>query len=185
MQDIIGNMITWLVIIIVLATLGNNAVVLGKKDPYVKGKRKESLDDNYYIIQYGKILKIIISIGLIFFTIIFLINVLTYLNICVLGTGIDASTVIFFGVFLAFYAITFSGVVIWRIVVDDDEIIYRNYYGKTKRYTFNELSEIKELKNRKIIVYSGGKKIFAIDNNLPMGAYFKSTAREKGVIITH
>lgn len=185
MQGIIGNMITWLVIIVVLATLGNNAVQLGKKDPYKKGKRQESLDDNYYIIQYSKMLKVIISIGLLFFIIVFLVNILTYLNICVLGMGIDAGTVFFFGLFLMFYVATFSGIVIWRVVVDDDEIIYRNYYGKTKRYTFNEISEVKELKNHKIIVYSKGRKIFAIDNNLPMVAYFKCTASEKGVVITY
>lgn len=185
MQDIIGNMITWLVIVAVLATLGNNAAVLGKKDPYRKGKRQEPLADHYYVIQYGKMLKYIIAIGLLFFMIMFLVNILTYLNICVLGTGIDKSTVLFLGLFLMFYAATFSGVVIWRIVVDDEEIIYRNYYGKTKRYTFNEISEIKELENNEIIVYSRGKKIFSINNNLPSAMYFKGTANEKGVFITH
>lgn len=185
MRDVISNMITWTVIIVVLATLGNNAVTLGKKDPYKNAKRPKSLDDNFCIIQYSKMLKIIISIGLIFFIMLFLVNILTYLDICILGTGIDAGTVVFFGIFVMFYVFAFSGVVVWRVIIDDNEIIYRNYYGKTKRYTFNEISEIKELRNHKIIVYSNGKKIFSIDNSLPMGVYFKCTARDKGVMITH
>lgn len=181
MQDIICNMITWLAIILVLLTLRNNVFVLGERDGYKNDKN--SLNDGCYIIQYSRFLKIFISIGLFFFLVIFAVNVLTYFNICILGTGVDAGTVIFFGLFVIFYTATFSGVVVWRIVVNGNEILYRNYLGRIKRYTFEEISEIRELKSHKLIVYSNDKKIFSIDNNLPMGAYFKCTAREKGVLI--
>lgn len=183
MQDIICNMITWVVIIVVMSTLSNNVLVLGKRDGYKADKM--SLNSGYYIIEYSKPLKIIISVGFLFFLAIFIVNVITYLGICVLGTGIDAGTVIFFGLFVLLCTATFSGVVIWRIVIDGNEIIYRNYIGRTRRYTFEEISEIKELKNHKLIAYSNGKRIFSIDNNLPMGAYLKCIAREKGVLIKY
>lgn len=185
MQDIIGNAITWLLIIIVLPLITyGNYLTVKKKVIYKNEKRHQSVTDNFYIIECGKPLKIIMWIALIFFLWLFLVNILTYFNICVLGTGIDLGTVIFFGIVLIFYLFVFSVVVMWRVIVDGNELIYRNYFGKTKRYTFDEIEEIRELKNKDIVVYSNGKKIFTVDHMLPTGVFLICTAKLNGIKVS-
>ena len=185
MQDIIGNAITLLVIIIVLALITySNALTIKKEVKYKNKKKKQSFADNFYFIEFGKPLKIVMFIGVLFFGWLLVVNVLTYLDICVLGSGVDLSTVIIYSVIFCFYMFMFSVVVMWRVIVDDNEIFYRNYFVITKRYTFDEIDEVKETKNEDIHVYSKGKKIFYIDHMLPTGVFLICTSREKGVKVT-
>ena len=142
---------------------------------------RNSLGEGRFSVEYSWALKWIMIIGVLFFGAIFVINIGTYTGIWSVGTGVDLSTVIFFGLFLLFYIASFAGIVIWRIKVDKESICYRNYLGITKKYRFSDLDSIVEKKNRKLLVYQNGKRIFSIDNNLPTGVYFLYCAKKYGV----
>lgn len=171
MYTIISNIIVWTIIFLVL---GNIKIRVNEKREESESGTHENWE---YVIEYGKGLKVLMTIGVIFFGIIFFINFATYFWDWELGKGISLGTVIFFFIVLLFYLATFSGIVVWRIKVSGEEIYYRNYFGIVKRFRFTELDKIIEKKNHKIIVFCNNRKAFSIDNNLPLGVFFIVSAR--------
>ncbi len=82
-----------------------------------------------------------------------------------------------------FYLICFFGFSFWHINIDGEEIVYRNAIGITKKYTFNDITEIRQNKKGRVVVFMEKKKIFAIDDFLPFGSLFVVLAR-RGIHIT-
>lgn len=135
-------------------------------------KVDNSLEESKYVIQYPVFLKGIMIAGFMFFLIFFFIELGTYIGIWDIFEGVDLGTVIFYGCVVLFYLASVGGIVIWRIIIDKEDIFYRNYFGITKNYKFTEVDRVIEKKSRKLLVYQNGKRIFSIDNNLPLGVYF-------------
>jgi len=74
------------------------------------------------------------------------------------------------------------GVVIWRIDVDGDEVVYRDYFGVRHKYEAKDFDKIRIKKNGTLQAFVKGKHIFSIDSNEPMGhAYMMLWARERGI----
>ena len=62
------------------------------------------------------------------------------------------------------------GTHVWKIWVKGEKIIYRSYIGIKHYYTFADITRITERLDGGYEFYSGKKKLFRIDNNLPDGA---------------
>ena len=155
-----------------------------KKDDNKRRRDKIQFGKASYCFQFNKSLIVICGIGALFFLAIFIINIITFLGIAVLGKGISLGTVIFFGLFDMFYWICFLGFSLWRININGEEIVYRNAIGITKKYTFNDITEIRKNKKGRVVVFMGKRKIFAIDDFLPFGPLFVALARKRGIQIT-
>ncbi len=141
-------------------------------------KIDNSLEENKYVIQYPVFLKGIMIAGFMFFLIFFLIGLGTYIGIWDIFVGVDLGTVIFYGCVVLFYLTCVGGVVVWRIIIDKEDIFYRNYFGITRKYKFTEIDRVIEKENGKLLVYKNGRRIFSIDNNLPEGFYLWRFANE-------
>ena len=183
MQDNINNGLTILLTLIIMGFILFNSANLLKKDNNKKRRDKIQFGNESFCFQFGKSLIAICGIGALFILAIFIVNVITYLGIAVLGKGISIGTVIFFGLFDVFYLICFFGFSFWRINIDGDKIVYRNAIGLTKKYTFKDITEIRQNKKGRVVVFMGKRKIFAIDDFLPFGPLFVALARERGIQI--
>ena len=184
MQDNINNGLTILLTVIIMGFVMLDSANLLKKDNNKKHRDKIQFGKESFCFQFGKSLIVICGIGALFFLAIFTVNVITYLGIAVLGKGISIGTVIFFGLFDVFYLICFFGFSFWRINIEGEEIVYRNAFGMIKKYTFNDITEIRQNKKGRVVVFMGKRKIFAIDDFLPFGPLFVALARERGIQIT-
>lgn len=183
MQDNINNGLTILITVIIMSIIMLDGVKLLKKDDNKKRRDNIQFGKESFCFQFGKSLIVICGIGALFFLAIFIVNVITFLGISVLGKGISLGTVIFFGLFDMFYLICFFGFYLWRININGEEIVYRNAIGITKKYTFNDITGIRQNKKGRVVVFMGKRKIFAIDDFLPFGPIFVALARQRGIQI--
>ena len=83
---------------------------------------------------------------------------------------IDVVICILYGVFIGIYIFAVLGIHVWKIWVKGEKIIYRSYIGIKHYYTFADITRITERLDGGYEFYSGKKKLFRIDNNLPDGA---------------
>ena len=92
----------------------------------------------------------------------------------IIGAYVDGQLDWFVGILggaymlLSLYAVL--GTHVWKIWVKGDKIIYRSYIGIKHYYTFADITRITERLDGGYEFYSGKKKLFRIDNNLPDGA---------------
>lgn len=131
-------------------------------------------------IKYDKWLQILMIVAFLFFGFFFVTaigNVYWGWEIIPNNT---VGTIVGFGFFVALDLASVLGVCVWKIDVNGEEIIYRNYFGIKKKYNFKEL-EVYVNKKDKIYAYKNKKKVFTIDNNLPAGVHFMVRACEYGV----
>ena len=80
---------------------------------------------------------------------------------------------------MAIYAVL--GTHVWKIWVKGDKIIYRSYIGIKHYYTFADITRITERLDGGYEFYSGKKKLFRIDNNLPDGAILAGKLQAKKI----
>ena len=124
-------------------------------------KTPQSLFENLEI-GYPFELAFIMYVGLLFFL------------ICLIGAYVDDQLNWFtggiFGFFelLSIYAVL--GTHVWKIWVKGEKIIYRSYTGIKHYYTFADITRVSERLDGGYEFYSGKKKLFRIDNNLPEGS---------------
>lgn len=152
--------------------------------------RKRSKKSQFTIEMKPAII-IFLFAAAILFALMFVVVLLTYLGIHVIGTA-DLEAVLLTGLLLALAICILFAYSMWRIDVNCNEIEYRNYLGRIKHYTFNDLTEIKVLSRYRLCggdlaVYSNRKKVFSIPYYTPeyMQDRFLNYARKKGVAITH
>ena len=92
----------------------------------------------------------------------------------IIGAYVDGQLDWFVGILggaymlLSLYAVL--GTHVWKIWVKGDKIIYRSYIGIKHYYTFADITRVSERLDGGYEFYSGKKKLFRIDNNLPDGA---------------
>ena len=92
----------------------------------------------------------------------------------IIGAYVDGQLDWFVGILggaymlLSLYAVL--GTHVWKIWVKGEKIIYRSYTGIKHYYTFADITRITERLDGGYEFYSGKKKLFRIDNNLPDGA---------------
>lgn len=138
--------------------------------------KKEKSRDGRYVIQYHKILKAIAIINMALYGGIFVGALGTINGVWKFGKEVTLGVVIFYGLYSIFSLICIMGINIWRITVEKEKVIYRNYFGINKIYNFKEI-KVEEFIDGKIIATKNGKKIFKIDNNLDALKFTDSAMR--------
>ena len=92
----------------------------------------------------------------------------------IIGAYVDGQLDWFVGILGGAYMLlslcSVLGTHVWKIWVKGDKIIYRSYIGIKHYYTFADITRITERLDGGYEFYSGKKKLFRIDNNLPDGA---------------
>ena len=94
---------------------------------------------------------------------------------------IDVVICILYGVFIGIYIFAVLGIHVWKIWVKGEKIIYRSYIGIKHYYTFADITRITERLDGGYEFYSGKKKLFRIDNNLPDGAILAGKLQAKKI----
>ena len=64
-----------------------------------------------------------------------------------------------FGTLLAVYCLR------WEVKIEQNQITYSGFSRRKVRFTVDEITKVKHIVNRKIIVYRGAKKQFSVDVN--------------------
>ena len=92
----------------------------------------------------------------------------------IIGAYVDGQLDWFVGILGGAYMLlslcSVLGTHVWKIWVKGEKIIYRSYIGIKHYYTFADITRITERLDGGYEFYSGKKKLFRIDNNLPDGA---------------
>lgn len=165
MEDIISNIIVLMVITLVMGSL---KLKVNKKRIEVNdvesGKRLEKeAKEGRLVIKFGRGIKSILIIGVIFFGIFFVIGTGTYIGFWDIFVGVDLGTVIVFGLILLFVFFTTFITIGWRIIVDKDNIYYRNYFFITKMYKFSELDKVVEKRTITLLLIRKEKGYFQLN----------------------
>ena len=92
----------------------------------------------------------------------------------IIGAYVDGQLDWFVGILGGAYMLlslcSVLGTHVWKIWVKGDKIIYRSYIGIKHYYTFADITRVSERLDGGYEFYSGKKKLFRIDNNLPDGS---------------
>lgn len=71
-----------------------------------------------------------------------------------------------YGIFLFISVIGIFNCGLWKIEVNDDQIIYRSTFGLVRKYDFRDITKGIFKKSGAFRVYIGEKRIFTFDNNM-------------------
>ena len=92
----------------------------------------------------------------------------------IIGAYVDGQLDWFVGILGGAYMLlslcSVLGTHVWKIWVKGEKIIYRSYTGIKHYYTFADITRVSERLDGGYEFYSGKKKLFRIDNNLPEGS---------------
>lgn len=133
-----------------------------------KMREKEYCKTGIFTVEHSVKLKIFAIFSCAFLTICFTINCGNFLGVWEIGKNSTLAVIVIFGFLEILGIYVFMVVYIWKIYVNEDKIVYRNYIGIKKCFYFQDL-EIYESHNE-IIAYQNGKKVFKI-GFLPLNQY--------------
>jgi uncharacterized Tic20 family protein len=86
------------------------------------------------------------------------------------GNAADIKSLSFIWVlFIICFLLTVYAVTI-KIAVSENEIFYTNFFGKTRKYTFDEITNVKTTRNE-FVLYSGKKRLFSVSLNFLCSDY--------------
>ena len=103
----------------------------------------------------------------------------------IIGAYVDGQLDWFVGILGGAYMLlslcSVLGTHVWKIWVKGEKIIYRSYTGIKHYYTFADITRVSERLDGGYEFYSGKKKLFRIDNNLPDGAILAGKLQAKKI----
>lgn len=140
-----------------------------RKREFEQAKNKKRLLENY-TIQNQRILFWIMLGAFLLFGTLFLYIALIKPDAFIVVCSIAFTLLFLFGVLN-------TGV--WKVTVKGEDIMFRNSFGITKRYRFDDITYV-DKKSGALKVYSGNKKIFTFDKNIDY-LYFDIQISLKGI----
>ena len=141
-------------------------------------------EEDFIIIEYSREMKLLMTGFFALFYSIFLICLGDLLWGWEIWTNIDWIVCIGFGIFAFGLGLPcFLGTNVWKIELKANEVVYRNYIGMKRKYTWRSITKIKKKKSGTIIAYAGKNRIFTIDDNIMSGILFEAVCKEKGIRI--
>ena len=103
----------------------------------------------------------------------------------IIGAYVDGQLDWFVGILGGAYMLlslcSVLGTHVWKIWVKGEKIIYRSYTGIKHYYTFADITRVSERLDGGYEFYSGKKKLFRIDNNLPEGSTLAGKLQAKKI----
>ncbi len=157
-----------------------SSVVVAFLIPFIFGMLKKDIKlTNEFKTHFVIDVKWLMKLSLVFMIITFTLTIL--LNICV-------ELPIFANIILIVCNLSYIILIVacrFKIVVNDNEILYTPSFAKRKKYAFSDISviRIKELNNGIVNykLYIGDKKIFSLSNMLKNVQEFINMARANNV----
>ena len=131
-------------------------------------KTEKNLVSRYYLIQSEKYLCWLFSL----------------FSVCCIGLFIyaiyvheDLWVIIFLLIFSIAMLSAALNIGLWKIEVNDMEIIYRSTFGRVRKYNFKDITKGIYKKNGAFRVYIGEKRIFTFDDNMEFSLFIAQMNR--------
>lgn len=123
---------------------------------------KKRLNENYTIRPKAyKTLGLLYGIGILFFIIFIVLQFIQP----VLPNNPFMIPLLF--IFLLLDGIGFMNMVLWKVTVKDETILFRNMFGLTNKYTFKHITDVKYVSHsgsNALVINSGITKLFIIND---------------------
>lgn len=108
----------------------------------------------------------------------------SFFDVCSIGLFIysiytheELWVIIFFSIISAAMSIAALSIGLWKIEVNDMEIIYRSTFGRTRKYNFKDITKGVYKKSGAFRVYIGEKRIFTFDDNMEFSLFIAQMNR--------
>ena len=108
----------------------------------------------------------------------------SFFGVCSIGLFIysiytheELWVIIFFSIISAAMSIAALSIGLWKIEVNDMEIIYRSTFGRTRKYNFKDITKGVYKKSGAFRVYIGEKRIFTFDDNMEFSLFIAQMNR--------
>ena len=155
--------------VVVFVVLGYIIKLQEKKAKEREEEQKKGIIKTHYVVKTEKILAIMFVVGTIFFA-------------CCMAMGIaqqeDTFVVCVFGFFFLVGIVGTVNMMVWKLEVNGDEIIWRSTFGNKKNFQFGDITYC-ERKKSSIRVYVNGEKLFTIDGGVDKSEFMDDIERRK------
>lgn len=152
---------------------------------YRPSKNVDSFTTNRFTVEFSTGVKTIIIFCFLVSVFFMVTNYGNVFGKWKVGTGSGLITCIGFTALFLLLLLCVMLFVVWKIRIEDDNVYYRNYFGITKTYSADEITEVRKKKSGTTVVYKGSHKIFVIDESVKIGNYFfRRWAHEHNIPIT-
>ena len=108
----------------------------------------------------------------------------SFFSVCSIGLFIysiytheELWVIIFFSIISAAMSIAALSIGLWKIEVNDMEIVYRSTFGRTRKYNFKDITKGVYKKSGAFRVYIGEKRIFTFDDNMEFSLFIAQMNR--------
>ena len=108
----------------------------------------------------------------------------SFFGVCSIGLFIysiytheELWVIIFFSIISAAMSLAALSIGLWKIEVNDMEIIYRSTFGRTRKYNFKDITKGVYKKSGAFRVYIGEKRIFTFDDNMEFSLFIAQMNR--------
>ena len=156
-------------IVAVLAVLGYIAKVQKRRGEKREEEKKKGVIRTKYTVRTEKVLIIIFVIGTIFFD---------FCLVMAIMQKEDLFVIFVFGIFVLFGAFGTVNMIMWKLEIDGDEIMWRSTFGKKRSFHFEDITYC-ERKKGSMRVYVNGKKLFTIDSNIDKAQFVEDVERRR------
>ena len=156
-------------IVAVLAVLGYIAKVQKRRGEKREEEKKKGVIRTKYTVRTEKVLIIIFVIGTIFFD---------FCLVMAIMQKEDLFVIFVFGIFVLFGAFGTVNMIMWKLEIDGDEIMWRSTFGKKRSFHFGDITYC-ERKKGSMRVYVNGKKLFTIDSNIDKAQFVEDVERRR------
>lgn len=108
----------------------------------------------------------------------------SFFGVCSIGLFIysiytheELWVIIFLSIISAAMLIAALSIGLWKIEVNDMEIIYRSTFGRIRKYNFKDITKGVYKKSGAFRVYIGDKRIFTFDDNMEFSLFIEQMKR--------
>ena len=102
------------------------------------------------------------------------------IEVLAMNGGAYMDVLIFFAAMLLMCVVILLYSLNWSIKVRGEEIYYTSFLGRSKKYSFKDITKVKYLGNE-MLVFSGWKLMFTIDNTVD-SILFKESLRKRKLL---
>lgn len=90
----------------------------------------------------------------------------------------DLFVIFVFGIFVLFGVFGTLNMIMWKLEIDGNEIMWRSTFGKKRSFHFEDITYC-ERKKGSVRVYINGKKLFTIDSNIDKAQFMEDVERRR------
>ena len=90
----------------------------------------------------------------------------------------DLFVIFVFGIFVLFGTLGTLNMIMWKLEIDGNEIMWRSTFGKKRSFHFEDITYC-ERKKGSVRVYIHGKKLFTMDSNIDKAQFMEDVERRR------